>query len=351
MAEEDDTEKPHAATAKQRQRFVNAGDIPRSRDLTAAVLVAASMVLMVWLGHAHAGRLIAYIRGLMLEVHQPISGRLFVQSLSVFWYITGPFFAVSILVTVMMALVQNGGTLPIRELTFKPPLLNFFPALLKFFALKQNLLSVSLSVAKMAFLGVICMGVFADQLPQLVGHVPASLFDGFRISLELLNPLLKRGIGTLFVIGVVDFAISRYRVENRMRMTAQQMRDENRELNGDGRIRSRQRAMHAKLVQQRSMQDVPKADVILVNPTHYAVALAYDSETMDAPKVLAKGADLWAERIRSIARRHSIPVISQPALTRLLYRQVDAGADIPQEVYQAVALILAHVYRIRRGEN
>jgi len=129
------------------------------------------------------------------------------------------------------------------------------------------------------------------------------------------------------------------------------VRDELKEQMGDPQVRSRRRRKQRDLVQQRSIKNVAKADVVLVNPTHYAVALAYDSAKMAAPRVLAKGADRLAEKIRGKARHHGVPVVSNPPLTRKLYAAVDVGRDIPEDLYHAVAVVLAHVYRKRRSSR
>ena len=349
---EDDTDKQHAASGKQREKFAAEGDIARSRDLSAALLVAVCMVVLTSFGTRFAIRLAVTMQQAMRNIAQPVDQNLFRHSLSLFWLTTGPFFAVSIVLAVGIAYWQNGWSLQFRPLKFNlSGLTNFVPRLLQLFAFKQSGANLLVQAVKMVVLGWVCMSVLVDKVPPMVQRVPASVQSGLSLGADLIGTMLRRALLAYILIGIVDYLINWWRAEQRMKMSTQELRDEAKDAQGDGRVKGRMRAMHQKLVQQRSLQEVPKADVVLVNPTHYAVAVAYDDAAMEAPQVLAKGTDLWAERIRSIARSHGVPVISQPALARALYREVQPGAQIPQQLYQAVALVLAHVYRIRRRDN
>jgi len=163
----------------------------------------------------------------------------------------------------------------------------------------------------------------------------AALTISFRITLVFL------------VIAGIDYFLQRRLFENEIKMTKEEVKEENKQLEGDPLIKSRIRSIQRQLARRRMMQEVPKADVVITNPTHLAIALKYDFGTMDAPKVVAKGADRIAERIKEIAKENNIPVIEDKPLAQLIYKSVDIDEKIPQDMYQAVAQILAYIYKIK----
>lgn len=159
------------------------------------------------------------------------------------------------------------------------------------------------------------------------------------------NVGIRTGL-VLLVLGIGDYAFQRYEFEKSIRMTKEEIKQEAKEYDGDPLIRSRIRAKQRQLSMSRMMQAVEKADVVVTNPTHYAVALAYDQAEMDAPTVVAKGKDLIAERIKEVARQHGVQVVENKALAQALYKSVEIGQQIPVELYKAVAEVLAYVYRL-----
>ncbi|MEC9464330.1 MAG: EscU/YscU/HrcU family type III secretion system export apparatus switch protein, partial [Myxococcota bacterium] len=153
----------------------------------------------------------------------------------------------------------------------------------------------------------------------------------------------------LIFISAADYAAKWYLNEEEMKMSTQDIKDEQKNAEGDPKMKGRRMEMARKLMESASIREVPNADVVVVNPQHYAVALKYDGDTMEAPLVIAKGVDAAAARIREVARKHYIPIIPQPPLARALYRQVKIGKEVPGDLYQAVALVLAQVYKGGRG--
>jgi flagellar biosynthetic protein FlhB len=158
-----------------------------------------------------------------------------------------------------------------------------------------------------------------------------------------------RILAVLAVLAAADYAFQRLDHERRLRMTREELKEELRQTEGDLRTRNRIRARQIELSRNRMLAVVARADVVVVNPVHVAVALRYDPARMAAPRVVAKGARLFAERIKREARRHGVPVVENPPVARLLFRLVQVGREIPLSLYQAVAEILAFVYRTRPG--
>ncbi len=162
----------------------------------------------------------------------------------------------------------------------------------------------------------------------------------FRISMKILI--------FLFVLAVLDYGYNRWEYERSLMMTKEELKEELKQMEGDPQIRSRIRRVQRELARQRMMKEVEKADVVITNPTHIAVALRYDPEKDSAPVLVAKGMRLLAERIKEIAIAHGVPIVENPVLARTIYRTVEVGEPIPEKLYRAVAEVLAYVYRLKR---
>jgi flagellar biosynthetic protein FlhB len=152
----------------------------------------------------------------------------------------------------------------------------------------------------------------------------------------------------LLVLGIADYLWQRCKLERQLRMTKQEVREELKRMEGDPLLKQRRRQIQTRLAMQRVQREVPRADVVVTNPTEYAIALRYDEATMGAPRVTAKGRDLLAERIRQLARQHGVPVVERPPLARALYAAVEVGHEVPPAFYRAVAEVLAFVYQLSR---
>lgn len=200
---------------------------------------------------------------------------------------------------------------------------------------------------KITFSGIIVYFTLRPLLPVFEAQMGASLGLSLRTLAGLLWGLVWK-LGALFLgLGVMDYAWQRYEFEKKLKMTRQEIRDEYRETEGDMLLRSRRRSQHRKWTRSRMAAEVARADVVTTNPTHYAVALRYDSRKMKAPKVVAKGQRLWAKLIVRIARKHHVPVMENKPLTRALYHSVEIGQEVPPVLYRTVAELLATLYKLR----
>jgi flagellar biosynthetic protein FlhB len=166
------------------------------------------------------------------------------------------------------------------------------------------------------------------------------------VSVELIAQAVLYGLGAFFVIAGVDYFVQRWRFERSIRMTKGEIRQEHRETEGDPQIRSRIRSIQKEMARRRMMQEVPKATVVITDPTHLAVALKYERGGMTAPRVIAKGAGVIAENIRELARKHGVPLVEDKPLARALYK-LKLDSTIPEELYRAVAKILAYLYKLK----
>ena len=203
-------------------------------------------------------------------------------------------------------------------------------------------------------LGVVTVWYMGSTLPSVV----ALMRQPSTLAIAFLGEWLRDGMGWLLlvvvVIAVVDVPLQRFLHRSRLRMSHQEFKQEHKESEGNPHVRSRLRSRQRELANSNSISAVPKADFVVMNPTHYAVAVRYDEQTMRAPQAISRGADLLALRIRDLARSHGIPVVEAPMLARALYAHAELGRDIPTGLYTAVAQVLAYVYRLRaalKGEG
>ena len=207
--------------------------------------------------------------------------------------------------------------------------------------LGQNLLKLA-AVALTAWLAVkgimsrVVMAHMVDHVEVLGLGADVVFHVGVRVAIVIL------------LLAFLDFAYQRYRHEKQLKMTKQEVKEEMKRMDGDPVMKRRRREVQQQLAVQRIRNAVPKADVVVTNPTHFAVAIRYESKDMAAPKVVAKGADFLAQHIREIASTFSIPIVERPELARMLYRNVEVGQEVPERFYRAVAEVLAYVYELGR---
>jgi flagellar biosynthetic protein FlhB len=211
----------------------------------------------------------------------------------------------------------------------------------------RGAMEVLKAVFKLCILGLLCYHLIRQETPRLAAATGLTAGPMVKLMVVLSAKLVLRCILALAVLAAIDYAFQRWQFEEGIKMTRTELKNEMKESEGDPLIRARIRAIQRERARQRMMQRVPDADVVVTNPTEYAVALAYDAENMPAPKVLAKGRFRIAQRIRSIAEEHNVPVLEDPPLARALHATVDIDAYIPENLYHAVAEVLSYVYQLQ----
>lgn len=204
------------------------------------------------------------------------------------------------------------------------------------------------SLMKLALLAGTAAWVVARDLPRLVSLASLESAPLYAATGELVYDLALTLAALLLVLAVLDYAYQRWQHEQDLKMSKQEVKEELKRMEGDPLVKQRRQRVARQLAMHRVQHAVPQADVVVTNPTHYAVALRYDTSTMAAPQVVAKGADFLALRIRQLAALHEVPIVERKDLARALYRTVDVGRTISPEHYHAVAEVLAYVYRLGR---
>ena len=346
MAEEaDQGERTQEATGRRLAQAAEAGQVPLSREVAQfAGLAAAAMVLML-AGPELARGLALRLRPLLERPHEIVWQAGLPAAARAFAVVALPFIGAVAIGGVAAVLLQTG--LRLNHAALMPDLARISPArgLSRLLGV-DHLSEVLKSWAKAALLGFGAWRVLGDALPSLLTTPfwpTAMLLDRMlRVVLHLLIWLLVAQA----VIAVLDLLWVRFRHGQRLRMSREEVKQETREAEGDPRIKARLRQIRLLRMRRRMMAAVPKATVVVTNPTHYAVALSYQRGAAGAPRVIAKGVDEVAARMREVARQNQVPLVANPPLARALY-EVPLDAEIPAAHFQAVAELIAYVWRLR----
>jgi len=336
------------ATPRQRQKAAEKGDRAHSRDLMAAASMLTSVYVLgavaprwvkAWAGayqallgvaqpafweRASAIEAAHSIRGIFLSALEPL-GLLFIAALAA---------------AVGAGVAQGGGwALNFEALAFKPERISPFDNAKQVFSLRA-----AVRLAK-SLVPVAALGLFAVRAIEAQTTIPPMSTAQYPDLLAEMYNLLVEGSWIFLAWAGVDYLMEWRSREGRLRMSKQDVRDEYREMEGSPQVRARIRGLRRQMRRRQLKADVSRASVVVTNPTHYAVALSFDFETMEPPRVLAKGRDLLAAQIREEAQWAGVPIVENPPLARSLYRQTEPGQAIPYELYAAVAAILAWLYR------
>lgn len=347
MAQDDADEKTEQPTARRREEAREEGQIARSADLTAAVGLLAGLLLLKTFGGRMVGGLLDLIRALGNSPAVTSADLLpWIKKVSLAAAeIMLPFLALLLVITVAGTAAQSGLLLTWKRLTPKPDRVSPVTGVKRLFS-ADVLSRLGLGLLKMTCVAGIAYLTIVGRLGTVLSAGGLHAGGVFGLGAEVVFDLALRLAAVLLVLGIVDYLIQRWRLERQLRMTKQEVRDELKRMEGDPLIKQRRRQIQRRLAMQRIQAEVPRADVVVTNPTHYAVALRYDEAAMAAPRVVAKGKDFLAERIRQIAQQAGVPLVQRPPLARALYFGVEVGQEVPPAFYRAVAELLAFVYRL-----
>lgn len=346
-------EKTEPATAKKLSDARKEGQVCKSKELDqAATLVALFLTLKVLVSFM-GNNFLQIFHDIYNKIPETVSARE-INGVVVMSYLqqavfssvklAGPFFAVGVAVAFLINIVQVKWQVSTKPLKPKPDKFNPINGFKRMFS-KDSLFELVKSIAKIALITLIAYTALKSHieeifllyhvtLQQAIAEIGTLVIDvGFRISIIYC------------IIGAVDYIYQKHKFNEDMKMTKQEVKDEMKNSEGDPQIKSKQRQRMQEASRRRMMQDVPQADVVITNPTHYAVALKYDAGMGTAPVLVAKGADLIAQRIKEIAKENHVEIVENKPLARMIYTNVEIGHEIPPELYQAVAEILAAVYR------
>ena len=354
----DDSSRTEAATPRRLDEAADKGQVALSRELVMAAGIAGAVAAVALAGPWLFARLRdAVLHGLDVRpaAHRIDDTASLPSVVAEIREMLSPMFAPALALAVPVAVAGLAATVLQVGVRFRGKALRVdfgrmspaknFGRLFGAQALIRALLSMVLFAASGAALWAVARGELATFTTLIERDLDAGFADVFEIALTMLTAI----VATLAVAGVGDLAFQRFDHHRQLRMTRQEVEDERKRTEGDPLVRSRLRQAAQSLARQRMMEAVPDADVVITNPTHFAVALAYERGRHAAPEVVAKGSDEVAFRIRTIAEEHGVPVVEDPPLARALHRRSKVGQEIPAEFFRAVATVLGHVLS-KRGD-
>ncbi|MFQ5698191.1 MAG: flagellar biosynthesis protein FlhB [Myxococcota bacterium] len=349
MAE--DVEKTEKPTAKRREEARREGQVAVSREaMTLVNLLTVSLVLLaigpnaLRYGVAGFQRVWVLPRRFDIPTVTDMLGNAFGAALPIIL----PVLLGTLAAGILAGLAQTRGNVAWKKLAPKFSNLSPLSGARRAFG-SQGAVELGKSVGKLAIAGTTLFLVIRSHLIEYIGLSQLSLPAILGFQLGTILETFLAGCAALLVIAIADYSWEFYRTEKSMRMTRSEVKDETRQSEGDPQVRARMRSLQMDRNRTRMLAAASEADVVVTNPDHFAVALAYRRSEMQAPKVVAKGRNILAARIREMARLHGVPIVENPPLARSLYRSVKVGVLVPERFYHAIAELLAYVYRIDRG--
>lgn len=351
MSEDSDAEKTEAASPKRLEQAREEGDVPRSREVATFTVLMASGCCLWFAGDAIVRRLTAVmVSGLTLDREQILNPDAMMLRIG---YDVGsvlltclPYAAAIMLVALASPVLVGGWLFSSKAFTPNFGKLNPIRGLGNMFS-KNALVELLKAIAKTLVVGVVAWMVMQHQKDAVLGLSVESLRAGSAHLISLLITAFLLIVGALGLIAAIDGPYQMWHYANKMKMSLQEVKQEAKESDGNPQIKAKIRQMQHEMSRRRMMADVPTADVVVTNPTHYAVALKYGENSRGAPQVVAKGIDEVAAKIRELAGEHKVAILEAPALARALYKHTDIGDEIPEALYGAVAEVLAYVFQLR----
>jgi flagellar biosynthetic protein FlhB len=353
MADDSDQEKTEQPTEKKLRESREKGEVPRSRDLSGALVVLAGVAALMSGGEqalVHARRIFSlgmhYSRDALFSDDLP--GRtlhaVVYEALGLF----APVALATMLATLAAPLLLGGMNFSAQALQPKFERLDPIKGLGKIFAMR-GLVELGKALLKLLFIGAVLALLLRHWQGELQATGRGSVLAGIAQSIGLLGRAALWFGSMLALIGGIDALYQKFDHAKNLRMTLQEIRDEMKESEGNPEMKGRIRQVQQAQARRRMMEELPRADVVVVNPTHFAVALRYDEGRTGAPRVIAKGVDVLAQQIRLVAGSHRIPLVEAPPLARALYATTELGREIPAALYVAVAQVLAYVYQLKQA--
>jgi flagellar biosynthesis protein FlhB len=350
MAEEHDN-KTEPATPRRRQEARESGQVARSQDLTSAALLIVGLLVISLTASTVVGLLASVMAwllggggGLSLDAWGMVDNDFRISAPQV----------VRAVAPIMLAVAGTAVVVVGWQVGFHITLKPLMPSLGKLNPLQglgrlvagRNGMQLGMNLAKMTLVGAMAWSYVQGQFPVILSLGSLEFPTNFYTAAGIVYSLAWRMAWALLILAFLDWIYQKWRFERDLRMTKQEVKDDAKRMEGDQEFKLKRRQMARKMIIQRIHKEVPKADVVITNPTELAVALRYDSEAMGAPKVVAKGAGYLAARIRQIAAENGVPIVERKPLAQVLYKTVEVGHEVPPHLYQAIAEILAYVYEL-----
>jgi len=353
MAEEggDKTEDP---TPHRMREAREKGQIAKSKEITTAVLLLLTYFLFRYMGqfmwfqlHDTSAAIFNYIPDIANDFSLMLVGYLLLLGIRALAFTLAPIFAIAFIAALVAEAAQTGFVASADPLSPKLERISPFSGFKKIFSL-QGLVETFKSILKIAIVFYIAWVAVRDDFPLIIGSIDTSPYSVLILGGSIAYKVAIR-VGVFYlIVAFLDYMYRRWEYMKNLKMTKQEVKEEYKRLEGDPMVKQRMRDLQRQVAQQRMMSSVPQADVVVTNPTHIAVALKYKQPKMKAPLLLAKGERLIAQEIRRIAEENFVPVVENEPLARSIFRTTKLNREIPRQLYQAVAEVLAYVYKKKR---
>jgi flagellar biosynthetic protein FlhB len=348
----DRTEEP---TPKRRSEAREKGQVARSRDLSASLVLITGMGVLAFWGSSMGTRSSALVRsaleglrpGLVTPAYLPV---LFLNYSLALGQLLAPLWMVLVVTAILANYLQGGWIFSTTRVTPDFSKLQFFGGLKRLFS-GNSLVELAKAMAKVTFIGMVVYAFFKGRLMELMPLVHQDSHQLLSFLRSSSFQVATRVVFLLLALGILDYFYQRYKFNKNLRMTKQEVKDEMRQSEGDPKVKARLKSLMRQLASRRMMAAVPEADVVVTNPTHLAVALKYDSTTMIAPQVVAKGRGFVALKIIALAKEAGVPRVENRELARSLFRAVEVGGTIPTDLYRAAAEVLAYIYSLKAASG
>jgi flagellar biosynthetic protein FlhB len=350
--EQERTEKP---TGKRLEKAREEGHVPRSPELTAAAVLLVAAGSLHFLGGSIGATLFDIMKSaLSVSPAEAVDPGLALSAASAellrALIVCAPVFGLTLVAALVAPLALGGWNFSVTALSPDFTRLDPIAGFGRFFS-AQGAVELGKAFGKFLVVATVAVLVLRKQAPHLLALGSEPLPVGIAHSVNLASDALLAVCGGLALIAAIDVPWQLWQYSHKLRMTREEIREELKEAEGAPEVRMRIRRAQREIARRRMMHEVPKADVVVVNPTHFAVALRYDEKRMRAPLVVAKGTDLVAARIREIATEHSVPIFEAPPLARALHHSVEIGGEIPATLYVAVAQVLTYIYQLKAART
>lgn len=352
MAEESDLERTEPASSRRIEQAREEGQVPQSRELVAFAVLAAGAGSLWALGGWFSQRSTALLRdGLSFERASAFDTQQMITTsagLAVEALITvSPLFVLTMLAAILAPFTIGGLVLSPKAMQFDLTRMSPIKGLGRMFSW-QSLAELIKALLKSLLIGGVIYWVVRHQQDQLFALIMQPIESGVTSFIHILLFSFMAVVAGVAFIALLDVPFQLWQYYDKLKMTREELRQEHKEMEGDPHLKARIRSQQREVARRRMMSEVPKADVVVTNPTHFAVALQYDSATMVAPKIVAKGMNLVALRIRELAADNHVPVLEAPPLARALHRHAEIGDQVPAGLYTAVAEVMAYVYQLNQ---
>jgi flagellar biosynthetic protein FlhB len=345
----DDQEKTEEPTSKKIADAKNEGNVPKSAEVPGAAILFFSSIYLLFFASAvwdELRKMMLYIFSFIgHDINSTVLYSITYNVITSLLYTLIPLFILVVLLTIIFNVMQFGFLIVPIKLKFEK--LNPISGFKNIFSMKKAIEALKLT-AKLTIIFIVMVVILMIVWDDILAMMDMDLGSSMNLIIKLITYFIATILLIVIIFAIIDFFFTRHYYFKQLKMSKQEIKDEHKQMEGDPIVKGRIRQIQMKMSRQRMLKDVSQSDVVITNPTHYAVALKYNKEKSNAPMLVAKGLDFLALKIKDIARDNKIPIIENPALARALHDQLEVEEEIPKEFYEAIAEIFTYVYELNK---